>query len=213
MAAKQYEEITILECASTKNLSGKRHTRLIDALYNMIMQKDIKTAIHCKNVAEYSVRLGKKLGLNTVQLQLLRDGARLHDIGKIMVDISALNKRSKLNDRELLQVRSHPKEGMKLLTSFRVAEEITDIAWHHHERWDGKGYPDGMKGEEIPYLVRIVCICDAIDAMASNRPYRHKMEKDNILKQLKDGSGTQFDPEMTEVAIEMIENGKIGLYG
>lgn len=212
MAARQYEEITILENPKNQNLSGKRHARLIDALFNIIEQKDIITASHCKRVAEYSAKLAKNLGIKPNQIRMIKDGARLHDIGKVMVDMSALNKRGELNDRELLQVKSHPLQGMRLLIAFRVPEEITDIAWHHHERWDGKGYPDGMKGEEIPYAIRIVSVCDVIDAMSSNRPYRHMLTEEQLIEQLQEASGTQLDPEITDVAIRMIEENKFGLY-
>lgn len=212
MAANQFGEVTILENPKKQSLSGKRHARLIDALFNIIVLKDIKTAEHCKNVAEYSYRLGRQIGLNIDQLKLVKDGAQLHDIGKVLVDMSALNKRGKLNERELLMVRNHPIYGMRFLTGFHVPDEITDIAWHHHERWDGKGYPDGMKGEDIPKLVRVVSVCDTIDAMASNRPYRPRLTKEEIIDQLSKAKGTQLDPEITDVAVQMIENGRLDLY-
>lgn len=188
---------------------SRKTVRVVDSLYNCIDLKDPKLARHCQAVASYSVRIASALGYKQKELKKLSDAALLHDVGKIMVDTVILNKQGQLTDREFLQIRGHSERGMRILAGFRVGDLATDVAWHHHERWDGQGYPDGLKTEEINRLTRIVSVADSIDAMAENRPYRNHLNDEEIITQLTVGSGKQFDPEIAEAAIKLIRLGKL----
>lgn len=209
-AAVATGEIRIVaNTAKSSSINGVNHTRLVNALFELIRQKDKQLALHCENVAMYSVKIGKTLNLSKTQLKILNDGALLHDVGKIMVDTIALNKRGELNEREYLQIKTHAAQGAEIMDTFHVNRQITDIVWHHHEKWDGNGYPDGLKGKEIPLLARIVSISDSIDAMNTDRPYKHRLSQEEIIAELRKGSGTQFDEKIVEPTIMLIRNGML----
>ena len=154
-------------------------------------------------MAEYSVKLAGALGLDDEALKLLRKACRLHDIGKIGVSDSILTKPAPLTDQEMQYVRSHSAKGDRILQSMGFLDRARRAVRHHHERWDGKGYPDGLKGGEIPFLSRIMALADAWDAITSGRPYRAAMSRAEALHEIQRGSGGQFDPNMTQVFVEM----------
>lgn len=187
---------------------SRRNIRIVDALFNCIDLKDPKLARHCQAVAAYSLHIASAMGLGH-DLRKLREAALLHDIGKLMVDTAILNKQGSLTDREFLQVRGHSERGMRFLSFFRLGDIATDVAWHHHERWDGQGYPDGLKENEIHQFTRIVTVADAVDAMAENRPYRNHLSDDEIISQLSAGIGRQFEPDIAETAIRLIQSGEL----
>ena len=167
------------------------------------------TANHCESVSRYSLIIGKELNLPGDQLDKLNQAALLHYIGKIMVDNCVLNKKKPLTERDFLQIRSHSEKGMRILTQFHMNDFVIDAAWHHHERWDGGGYPDGIQEESIPLITRIVCIADALDAMTEDRPYRKHLSDDEIIKQIERGRGSQFDPEISDIVIKLIKEKKL----
>lgn len=207
-AAAAAEEIRVVaNTAKSASIYGVNHVRLVNALFELIRQKDKKLATHCENVALYSIKIGKTLGLSKEQIKILNDGAMLHDVGKIMVDTIALNKRGKLNEREFIQIKGHAAEGAEIMETFHLDKQITDIVWHHHERWDGNGYPDGLREEEIPLLARIVTVSDAIDAMNTDRPYQGRLAQEDIIQELIKSSGTQFDKRIVDSTILLIQNG------
>lgn len=186
---------------------------LTNALFRLIEIKDMKTATHSKKVASYAVAIGREFIEDKETLRLLKHAALLHDIGKIMCDGAVLNKQGKLSDRDRLHLYLHPIYGMKILEGFHLDDAIVEGAWHHHERFDGTGYPDGLKGEEITLLTRIISAADIIDAMSTNRAYREGKPTNEIIDELDKAKGGQLDPDTAEATIELIEEQKIILAG
>ncbi len=182
------------------------YLQMMESLGKALEARDAYTARHSSQVARFSVRLGERLGLPAEELEILRRGAMMHDLGKIGVRDDVLNKAARLDEREFAEMRRHAlytKAIMLPLTSFRAFSEIA--AWHH-ERWDGKGYPDGLKGEAIPLLARIVAIADTWDAMTGDRVYRQGMPVEKALVILKrEQDDGQWDPALIRVFVAMIE--------
>lgn len=171
--------------------------------------KDMNTSQHSFRVSEYSLMIAKRLGLNAQQCEELRKTALLHDIGKIGIPDSVLNKPAKLTDEEYAIMKSHVVKGAEILENFSSVNNIVEGAKYHHERYDGNGYMEGLKGEEIPLNARIIGIADAFDAMTANRVYRKRLDIDVVISELKRCRGTQFDPELTDIMLELIEDGTI----
>jgi len=159
---------------------------------------------HSNRVSKLSVLLGKQLGLPMKDLQKLKSGGFFHDVGKIGVPMDIILKTGKLTDDEYLKMREHPSIGAKLLSSDVSFKNIIPIVKHHHERYDGTGYPDRLQGENIPYLARIAAIADAFDAMTSRRSYRAPLDLDIIIEEFEKNKGTQFDPTLTDVFLNII---------
>ena len=181
----------------------------MEAIAKAVDAKDTYTAEHSERVAAYSVALAKALGGTPAMLHNIRYAALLHDIGKIGIPDAVLNKPGKLTDEEYAIIKSHTTIGgdiMKKVTSFPNADTI---ARYHHERYDGKGYPEGLKGEHIPKEARIACIADAYDAMNSRRVYRKELTKEKIREELVKGRGSQFDPHYLDVFLELFDSGKL----
>ncbi len=189
--------------ASMKALDDSQN--IIYALAVAVEAKDPYTRGHSERVAEYSMRLAKTLGLDAQQLELLKGAALLHDIGKIGISGSILRKPGTLNALEFQQVRKHPAIGERICLSLKFAQEMLPIIRHHHEHFNGQGYPDGLKGEHIPLLARIIAVADAFDAMTSDRPYRSGMPKEEATRRLLEGAGSQWDPEIVPVFIAMMK--------
>lgn len=178
--------------------------------------KDENTSQHSQRVSEYSVMIAEKLGYSKEDLEVLRKTALLHDIGKIAIPDRILNKAGRLTDEEYGVMKSHVLRGAEILKNFTFIEHVDEGALYHHERYDGKGYVNGLKGEEIPLNARIIGIADAFDAMTANRVYRKKLDLDFVLEELRKGRGTQFDPRLVDIMLGLLEDGTIdveGLYG
>ena len=193
------------EVAESRRESVERLSwQMVQALASTIDAKDSYTNGHSTRVAQYSVMLAEKMGYTGEKLEQLQYAAMLHDIGKIGVPREIINKPSKLTDEEYAIIKTHPVIGGNIL---KEVSEIPDIAigarWHH-ERYDGKGYPDGKKGEEIPELARIIGVADAYDAMTSKRSYRDVLPQEVVIGELQKGKATQFDPHIAELMIELI---------
>lgn len=185
-------------------------SQAMDTMAGLIDAKDPYTREHSRRVAEYSVELGKRLGLSGEELQNLYYIALMHDCGKIGTTDVILNKNAKLSDEERIAIETHTIAGGKALKNFTAIEGISDGAMYHHERYDGKGYPEGLAGEEIPFYARIICIADSFDTMNSDRCYRAKLPMEQILKELNDNMGKQFDPNIAIHMIAMIKEGYFG---
>ena len=153
--------------------------------------------------------IAKELGYSEEQCENLRKIAILHDIGKIGIPDSVLNKPAKLTDEEYAIMKSHVIRGAEILRNFTMIENVADGALYHHERYDGRGYANGLKGEEIPLNARIIGIADAFDAMTAYRVYRKKLDLDYVIGELKKGRGTQFDPKLVDIMLRLIENGTV----
>ena len=178
---------------------------ILFALAKALEARDDDTASHSLNVTKYAMLLGQQLGLDEEQMRVLGQGAMLHDLGKIGIPDDILKKPGDLDDIEFERIKEHPKLTSEILAPLETSNYYSSIARSHHERWDGKGYPDGLNGEDIPLLARIVAIADAWDAMTSNRVYRAGMCTTtalNILESEKDWG--QWDPYLIEEFIKVI---------
>ncbi len=180
----------------------KTHLDSVKVLSGAIEAKDPYTRGHSDRVRSLSIRIGMKLGLNGKRLEDLVFGALLHDIGKIGIKDEVLQKQGRLSPEEYRHVQEHPLIGVKILESFDFFKDKVFMIRHHHEHFDGGGYPDRLVGEEIPIEARIIAISDAFDAMTSLRPHRASMTLDMALKEMKEGVGKQFDPAIVEVFLK-----------
>ena len=174
------------------------------ALAAALEAKDSYTADHARSIADLAVLVGVKLGMTLEEVRDLRLGAILHDIGKIAVPDAVLNKPSALTTEEFEIVKEHTVVGEQILAPVPFLDAVREIVRHDHERWDGGGYPDGLRGEEIPLGSRIVFVVDAFHAMTSDRPYRSAMEEDDAVAQLREAAGTQFDPAVVEAFVKVL---------
>lgn len=183
------------------------HLQMLKSLEMALEAKDSYTASHSTRVARYAVMLGQRIGLERDELRLLKQGAIVHDLGKIGIADSILNKQGRLSDEEYEVMRGHPEMTATIMQPLRRFKGFVDIAKSHHERWDGRGYPDGLKGEEIPLLARIVAIADTWDAMTGNRVYRPGMTVDKALRILEqERDSGQWDPQLLEQFIAMVRD-------
>ena len=153
--------------------------------------------------------LAREYGFSEEEQENLRKAALLHDIGKIAIPDSILNKPARLTDDEYGLMKTHVTKGAEILKDFTLIDHVVEGAKYHHERYDGRGYPDGLAGERIPLYGRIIAIADAFDAMTANRVYRKKLDFDHVLSELHNGRGTQFDPTLLDIFLSLIENHKI----
>ena len=181
----------------------------IHALAIAVEAKDPYTEGHIERVASYALSLGREFGLSEEELALLRKGAILHDVGKIGVSESILLKAGSLTEEEFERVKSHAVVGEKICQPLKQAGLILEVIRHHHERYDGKGYPDGLAGEDIPLGARIMAVADAYDALTSDRPYRHRLSMEEAIQVLKQEAGRQFDPKLVLAFVSMLETGRL----
>lgn len=175
---------------------------VIFTLASALESKDTYTRGHSERVANYALQISQTLGLSVREQQTVWRAAQLHDIGKIGIPDAILNKPGKLNEEEWDIMRSHPEMGENICSTLSFAHDFLPLIRHHHERYDGTGYPDGLKGEEIPFLARIITVADAVDAMTSQRSYRPSQTIADALEELAKGKGSQFDPSIVQVFID-----------
>ncbi len=194
------------ELSDTYEKLEQAYMESIQTLRYTVEAKDPYTRGHSDRVSEYSVLLGQKLGLSQEDLKTLRIGGLFHDIGKIGVPDSILLKESKLTDDEYSQIKNHPTIGAHILSSATIFQDIIPIVKHHHEKYDGNGYPSKLKGDEIPYFARIAAVADTFDAMTSKRTYRDALSIDVVKEEIEKCSGTQFDPAIAQAFLEILEN-------
>jgi putative two-component system response regulator len=173
--------------------------QVIFSLAAAVEAKDAFTERHTQRVGESGRYLGRRIGLPESALDALYRGGIIHDIGKIGVPDAILLKPGPLNEIETARMREHVSIGEAIVRPLQSAASILPIIRHHHERYDGRGYPDGLRGCEIPRLARIVSLCDAFDALVNDRPYRARLSTDEAVAVLRAGAGTQWDPEMVEI--------------
>ena len=183
----------------------KTYFQTVEALVYAVELKDPYTRGHSRRVADYSIRIGEELGFSKEELEDLELAALLHDIGKIGVKGAILNKPTKLSTKEFEEVKKHPVLGEQLVSKVERLRRIAKIIRHHHERYGGGGYPDGLKGEEIPLESRIIAIADAYDAMTSDRPYRKALSKEEALRIIEENEGLQWDPNLVLIAIRILK--------
>lgn len=201
-----YEE-TISINEELENLLSKNQASYFEtvrALANAIEEKDSYTGGHCERVMGYSMKIAEELDLGNEEKNDLKFGSILHDIGKIGIPEDILHKVDKLTTEEYNIIKTHPEKGYRILKNLDFLNHSVNIVYEHHERIDGKGYPRGLKGNEIHLLARIVCVADAFDAMTSNRPYKKVMTTEMAVKELLDNAGTQFDADIVDALIKVI---------
>jgi len=172
--------------------------QLMSSLQNAMEEKDGYTAGHTMRVTDYALMLGMAMALPEKDILVLRRAAQFHDIGKLVIDLSCIQKPGKLTDEEWLLIKKHPSVGANIIQPLGFMEREQFIIRHHHERMDGKGYPDGLKGEELDDLTKILIVVDSYDAMTSRRNYRHNMGMEEALEELTRCSGSQFDKATVE---------------
>ncbi len=187
-------------------------TRLQEAEINTIAvlilteeAKDPYVRGHTKRVSQYALAIAKAIGLSEKEQKIIERAGILHDLGKIGIDDSILNKPGKLNDQEWKIMKEHPQRGLEIIAPLQFLPVEKEIVLHHHERYAGGGYPEGIKGEEISLGARIMAVADTFDAMNSARPYRDPLSKDTILAELEKVSGTQLDPMVVKVFLELLQ--------
>ncbi len=195
-----------IELEKTYERLEKSYIESIQTIRYTVEAKDTYTRGHSDRVSEYSVLIGKKLNLNESDIKLLQIGGLFHDVGKIGVPDSILQKNAKLTDDEYSEIKNHPSIGAHILSTASIFKDIIPIVKHHHERYDGKGYPGKLKGEEIPYLARIAAVADAFDAMTSRRVYRNSLPINTVIEEIEDNKGTQFDPQIADAFLDILKN-------
>ena len=197
--------------------ANKRNQKLLESLITTIQSiteaRDPYTSGHEERVSSLSVAIGRKLGLSDNQLEGLRIGAMIHDIGKVHIPLEILNKPGRLTPNQLSLVRDHSEVGYKLVESLKFDWPIKDMIKHHHEKFDGSGYPDNLKGEEILLEARIICVADVMEAMSSHRPYRPAKKFSEAINELKTNKGILYDPKVVEACCELIEKNEFKLKG
>ncbi len=183
---------------------------IVKALAQAIEAKDPYTHGHSARVMEYTVQIAQKLGLPEEEIESLRYAAILHDIGKIGVRGIILNNPNSLTSKEYDEIKQHPLVGEGIIQPIELLQPIKPLIRHHHEWYNGKGYPDGLSGKDIPLGARILAVADAYDAMKFDRPYRKALTEETAIQELKGGNGTQFDPKIVEVFLELLKQSLSG---
>jgi putative nucleotidyltransferase with HDIG domain len=193
-------------------IDGIDYHEIIDCITGALDVKDPYTADHSKRVSNMAEKVCKILGLNDIETEKIHIAAHLHDIGKIGVPDAILNKFGKLTEEEWKKIKEHPKIGAEILNKSIHLKEISIIVLYHHERYDGKGYPEGIAGLDIPLGSRIIAICDSIDAMSMKRSYREAFNLDYCYNEIKSNLGKMYDPLLGEKVLEnweyILENSK-----
>lgn len=180
------------------------YRQAVHALAKAVDAKDRDTAVHAHRLANLAVQIGKEMHFSKHELRDLRYGAILHDIGKIGISDSVLQKPTQLNETEWMEMRAHPLIGAEILAAIPHLAGVALIVLHHHERFDGLGYPYGLKGDRIPLSARILSVVDAYGAMVDQRVYRAARSHEAAVAELKRCSGTQFDPEVLRVFLSLV---------
>lgn len=197
LKAEQLEAKNRLLLTYSKSLE-QATLQLMSSLQNAMEEKDYYTAGHTTRVTEYAVLLGKTMALPEEELTVLRRSAQFHDIGKLVIDLSCIQKPGKLTDEEWLLIKKHPSVGANIIEPLGFMEREPFIIRHHHERMDGKGYPDGLSGDDLDPLTRILIVVDSYDAMTSRRNYRRNLSMEEAIEELYRCSGSQFDMETVD---------------
>jgi putative two-component system response regulator len=212
---KPFEQ-SILRARIRSQLRLKRLTDQLEHTENVIFMlaqaveaKDAYTEGHLRRLRAYGERLALACGLSPTEVDAVRYGGILHDIGKIGVDEAIIRKPGPLTAEESAQMRRHPVIGAQIISQMRFARDVAPIIGGHHEYWDGSGYPNGLRGEEIPIGARIITIVDAYDAMMTDRPYRAALGEVEALRRLRVARGSQFDPEILDIFVGLVENGTL----
>lgn len=194
------------ELQESKEQLEKAYLETVQTLRYAVEAKDSYTRGHSDRVSEYSVLIGEKMGLSEEDLRVLRIGGLFHDIGKIGIPDRILLKEAKLTDEEYAEIKKHPTIGAHILEDAEAFKDMVPIVKYHHERFDGRGYPEGLKGEEIPLFARIAAVADTFDAMTSKRSYRNALALDIVIGEIERCKGSQFDPQIADIFLDILKN-------
>ena len=210
-ALKSIEQMNIIkkinnELKESQENLEKAYLESIQTLRYTVEAKDRYTRGHSDRVSEFSVLIGKHMGLSEKDLKTLKIGGLFHDIGKIGIPDSILLKEGKLDDNEYSEIKNHPSIGKHILSNASIFADIIPIVYHHHEKYNGTGYPEQLAGEQIPFLARIAAVADTFDAMTSKRSYRNAIPIEYVRAEIEKCSGTQFDPEIAKVFLDILDN-------
>jgi putative nucleotidyltransferase with HDIG domain len=198
--------VMLIEAYYPAKLLGEQDGVLLTSLQMMAQAVDLKdpyTSHHSQRVSRYATRLARTLGVPEEEVERIRYGALMHDIGKIGISGRVIRKPGKLTPEEQALMRTHSSVSADIIAPLEILGKSATMVRHHHENWDGTGYPDGLKGEEIPLASRIIFVADAFDALATDRPYRKGANREHAVSVIKENSGTQFDPLVVE-ALERV---------
>jgi putative nucleotidyltransferase with HDIG domain len=187
------------------------YIEVITALASAIEARDTYTPGHSHRVTEYAVNIAEAMGLGPAEVDIIRNAGILHDVGKIGIKEDILKKPGRLTEEERREMEYHPFIGTKILQSVKLLEPVLPLVYHHHERYDGTGYPDGLRGDEIPLGARVLSVADAFESMTSDRPYRKALPLEDAISELRINSGRQFDPKIVEIFLSLAEEGSIDL--
>jgi putative nucleotidyltransferase with HDIG domain len=201
-----------LELEDKSNRIATLNEEILLSLANVIDLRDSYTLGHSKNVSEYAVQIAGHLQLPKAQIEMIRTGSLLHDIGKIGIPDCILFKPGPLTEEEFDIIKQHPVRGAEIVRANHNLRKMVPLIRHHHERFDGKGYPDGLSGREIPLEARIICLADAVQAMESDRPYRNALSREAVISEINKHAGTQFDPQIVKAFLKVYhQNGSVPL--
>ncbi len=203
---EQYRMDEVRQLTDRQKISEHLFEQTATALVTAIDAKDEYSHGHSVRVAEYAMRIAQNMGKSEEECKMVYYAGLLHDVGKIGIPDAIINKQDELSPEEYEEIKKHPVLGNQILSSIRDYPYISIGAHYHHERYDGKGYPDGLKGEDIPEIARIISVADAYDVMSSNRSYRRAIPQQIIREEIIAGAGTQFDPEIAQVMRRMIDS-------
>ena len=195
-----------MELSDTYEKLERAYLDSVQTLRYTVEAKDPYTRGHSDRVSAYSVLIGKYLGLDDTDLRNLEIGGLFHDIGKIGVPDSILLKQAKLTDDEYSEIKNHPTIGAHILSTATIFQDMIPIVKHHHEKYDGNGYPSKLKGEDIPLFARIAAVADTFDAMTSKRTYRDSLGLDVVKAEIERCKGTQFDPKISDIFLDILNN-------
>lgn len=213
VASRMHDDITKQNAEYLRKLNEKNEQieamtmQTITTIANALDAKDSYSEGHSRRVAVYSSQIAKELGMSDEEIRNIRIIALLHDIGKISIPDSVLNKPGRLTDEEFALMKQHTIAGNEILKDIDMIPGVDIGTKYHHERYDGRGYPDGLKGEDIPYIARIIAVADSYDAMTSNRVYRKHLSYEQVMSELDKGKGTQFDPVIAQTMERLIKEG------
>ncbi len=200
---KDYQDNLEKQVARQTKQIKKVFAGALSALANALEAKDVYTQGHSKRVTALAVEIARRMHLPPIQVEQIKLAGMFHDIGKIGIKDNILNKNGSLTQEEFSEIKKHPKIAVDIIGDL-IDKDILDIVLYHHERYDGKGYPAGLKGENIPLGARILAVADSWDAMTSKRPYRKALPKDVAMEELRKNAGTQFDPRIVSVFLDTV---------
>ncbi|MGB5823941.1 MAG: diguanylate cyclase, partial [Proteocatella sp.] len=206
-----YEDINTIKKIADSNMykNKAKHGRImrsktIETVIQSINNNYEQEQIHTERVSQYCEAIAREMNLNEKDIENIKMAGMLHDIGKIILPAELLSKSEKLTEEEFELIKKHPETGYQILKSVDEYSSIAELVLYHHERFDGKGYPEGLKAQEIPFETRIISVADAYEAMTAKRPYQKMRSKEEAVEELKRCSGTQFDPAVVNVFIEKV---------